>query len=763
MTRSAEVRITLLHASRWPRTNCLLAGSGAATDLPLKKSKKSKSTDTTVEPTASTAEVKTLSLDNAVSSKKSRKRAADFMDGEEGTNKTTPVPAADATDEPVPKKSKKSKKDKKDKKNKHDHLLTADGVNGVVEHPGDEDVETATAQEAVDTSMQAEAERTVDQELEDDFRAVASEEEAGYVDEVPAADNAAALLAGFDSDSEDNQEDTGLNLTTTPALPKSKKVRKKLDKLKAQSNDGGPGTVYVGRVPHGFYEKQMREYFSQFGDITRLRMSRNKRTGASKHFAFIEFSSNEVAKIVAETMDNYLLFGHILKCKYAPPESLHPDVWKGANKKYRKIPHEKLERERLAAPKSADKWQKKVEKEQRKREEKAKKLQTLGLDMPASTLTDPSEVVKEKLITTGEPKLLEHQEPGSTASIEAADGGEKKSKKDKKSKKEKKEKKKQAASAEEEKQGKDEQVESVAVTEPAAPAVEAATDVNDDKSTKEPQLSKKERQALKKVATVPESELSKEEKKALKNAQRKIAKAQEKTATVEKTVAEPAEPSKAAEQPVGAQTEVTEAQVVKGDDTVAQDPQLTKKDKKAAKKAKKEKKTEEHVQEASEPAEAEEKTTEAAAAADASESTQAEAPALGNDADFVSFGDYNDEKESASDSDSGSDAGKATRSTLSNASRGPKGKKYKKEKKPKKERKNLVKARGPKSKLVAIKPKPDTTAATGKLPGVPLLGKAKYDKAARQAHKELKNKILKNKIKGPRAGAGAQAGKGSGA
>lgn len=58
----------------------------------------------------------------------------------------------------------------------------------------------------------------------------------------------------------------------------------------------------------------MKQYFSQFGDVTRLRLSRNKKTGRSKHYAFIEFASHEVAQIVAETMHNYLLFGRLLQC-----------------------------------------------------------------------------------------------------------------------------------------------------------------------------------------------------------------------------------------------------------------------------------------------------------------------------------------------------------------------------------------------------------------------------------------------------------------
>lgn len=88
----------------------------------------------------------------------------------------------------------------------------------------------------------------------------------------------------------------------------------------------------------------MRSYFSQFGDVTRLRLSRNKKTGASKHYAFIEFEHASVAQIVSETMDNYLLHGHILQCKTVPPEQVHPKMWIGANRKYRPIPKGRIER-----------------------------------------------------------------------------------------------------------------------------------------------------------------------------------------------------------------------------------------------------------------------------------------------------------------------------------------------------------------------------------------------------------------------------------
>ena len=42
--------------------------------------------------------------------------------------------------------------------------------------------------------------------------------------------------------------------------------------------------LYLGRIPHGFYEEEMKAYFSQFGDISRLRLARNKKVRLTSHF-----------------------------------------------------------------------------------------------------------------------------------------------------------------------------------------------------------------------------------------------------------------------------------------------------------------------------------------------------------------------------------------------------------------------------------------------------------------------------------------------
>ena len=169
-----------------------------------------------------------------------------------------------------------------------------------------------------------------------------------------------------------------------------------MDQLKTAEADGTAerGVIYVGRIPHGFYEHQMREYFSQFGPVTRLRLSRNRKTGAPKHYAFIEFESHEVAKIAAATMHNYLLFGHILKCKLLAKENVHEDLWKGANKRFKAMPGNRIEGRKLALPASKTEWKVRQQKEEKKRAEKLKRTKKLGYEFVAPALKSVDDVQK---------------------------------------------------------------------------------------------------------------------------------------------------------------------------------------------------------------------------------------------------------------------------------------------------------------------------------------------------------------------------------
>ncbi|XP_036058292.1 MKI67 FHA domain-interacting nucleolar phosphoprotein isoform X2 [Onychomys torridus] len=100
--------------------------------------------------------------------------------------------------------------------------------------------------------------------------------------------------------------------------------KKKAENLK-------PGVVFLGHLPSTLNESHIYDYFTQFGTINRFRLSRSKRTGNSRGYAFVEFESEDVAKIVGETMDNYLFGERLLSCKFLPPEKVHKELFKQWN------------------------------------------------------------------------------------------------------------------------------------------------------------------------------------------------------------------------------------------------------------------------------------------------------------------------------------------------------------------------------------------------------------------------------------------------
>ncbi|XP_053993961.1 MKI67 FHA domain-interacting nucleolar phosphoprotein-like [Hylaeus anthracinus] len=122
----------------------------------------------------------------------------------------------------------------------------------------------------------------------------------------------------------------------TKPVSKSKTIKsKKVNKSKTNVSKPKPrrqntkGVVYLGHIPHGFYEEQMADYFKQFGRVTRVRVVRSRNTGRSRGYGYVEFLHSEVAKVAAESMNNYLMCGRLLKATYIPPEKQHPGFFAG--------------------------------------------------------------------------------------------------------------------------------------------------------------------------------------------------------------------------------------------------------------------------------------------------------------------------------------------------------------------------------------------------------------------------------------------------
>eukprot|EP00088_Acartia_fossae_P002596 TRINITY_DN1106_c0_g1_i1.p1 TRINITY_DN1106_c0_g1~~TRINITY_DN1106_c0_g1_i1.p1 ORF type:complete len:295 (-),score=91.32 TRINITY_DN1106_c0_g1_i1:112-969(-) len=142
------------------------------------------------------------------------------------------------------------------------------------------------------------------------------------------------------------------------------------------------GVVYLSHIPHGFYEKQMREFFSQFGAVTNLRLGRSKRTGRSRGYAFIEFQFHEVAKIVAETMNNYLMNNRIMKCQLIPKEQCSRAIFMGKVKPSLPpgVAVRRLNKKVTNATKSNQTNMKRKANQRRKLKGISKKLEAQGID-----------------------------------------------------------------------------------------------------------------------------------------------------------------------------------------------------------------------------------------------------------------------------------------------------------------------------------------------------------------------------------------------
>lgn len=94
------------------------------------------------------------------------------------------------------------------------------------------------------------------------------------------------------------------------------------------TNMSNKTVVKLNNVPHGFYEEEMKKYFSQFGKVKNVLVIRSKKTHKSRGFAFVEFYVPQIAKIVAEAMHNYLFFNNVLKCRQMDRENLPRNLFK---------------------------------------------------------------------------------------------------------------------------------------------------------------------------------------------------------------------------------------------------------------------------------------------------------------------------------------------------------------------------------------------------------------------------------------------------
>eukprot|EP00392_Amoebophrya_sp_AT5.2_P002184 g2189.t1 len=208
-------------------------------------------------------------------------------------------------------------------------------------------------------------------------------------------------------------------------VPKNKPTNRKDDLLSR-------GTVYVGHIPMGFFEPQMKLFFEQFGAVTRYKLARSLKNGRPKGYGFVEFELKEVAKIVAETMDKYLLYGRKLVVKLISEEEMKAKTaggkkfWKNSGSKATFVP---VGRKNLKKAREQGKVRKIPEgvviskRQQKRAEAKLRKLAELkdcGIDVEQGC----GQSVRENVEKLAKAKEMDIQQEEKTKTVEKKEKGQ---------------------------------------------------------------------------------------------------------------------------------------------------------------------------------------------------------------------------------------------------------------------------------------------------------------------------------------------------
>ncbi|MDX1429148.1 MAG: RNA-binding protein [Rhodothermales bacterium] len=70
--------------------------------------------------------------------------------------------------------------------------------------------------------------------------------------------------------------------------------------------------IYVGNLPHATTESQLREAFEEYGSVDSAAVIKDKFTGKSRGFGFVEMPDNGEAKKAIESLNGEDLGGRTL-------------------------------------------------------------------------------------------------------------------------------------------------------------------------------------------------------------------------------------------------------------------------------------------------------------------------------------------------------------------------------------------------------------------------------------------------------------------
>ncbi len=82
--------------------------------------------------------------------------------------------------------------------------------------------------------------------------------------------------------------------------------------------------IYVGNLAYSVTEDDLKEAFGAFGEVASVSLIKDKFTGQSKGFAFVEMPNNAQAESAIKGMNDKPLKGRPVKVNQAKPREERP-------------------------------------------------------------------------------------------------------------------------------------------------------------------------------------------------------------------------------------------------------------------------------------------------------------------------------------------------------------------------------------------------------------------------------------------------------
>jgi RNA recognition motif-containing protein len=77
--------------------------------------------------------------------------------------------------------------------------------------------------------------------------------------------------------------------------------------------------IYVSNLSFAVQDEDLREYFSEYGEVTSAKVITDKMTNRSRGFGFVEMSNDEAAQKAIAELDGATVDGRAIKVTVAKP------------------------------------------------------------------------------------------------------------------------------------------------------------------------------------------------------------------------------------------------------------------------------------------------------------------------------------------------------------------------------------------------------------------------------------------------------------